>query len=194
MPHIHTLPDQHDMTVSAYIVRVDQSEPLCLVHMHRKMGKLMQAGGHIELSETPWQSITHELVEETGYTLSELKVAQHTAERIEQGVNINHPVPFCMNTHSVGNEHSHSDLCYGFVAEGPAAQLPAGGESVDLRWLSLADMAAAVRGGEALEDMWHMYEFLVRNLDSYVLVLATEFSTSRPTTAIATYTYGAPGV
>lgn len=194
MPHIHTLPDQHDMTVSAYIVRVDQSEPLCLVHMHRKMGKLMQAGGHIELSETPWQSITHELVEETGYTLSELKVAQHTAERIEQGVNINHPVPFCMNTHSVGNEHFHSDLCYGFVAEGPAAQLPAEGESVDLRWLSLADMAAAVRSGEALEDMWHMYEFLVRNLDSYVLVPATEFSTSKPTTAIATYTYGAPGV
>ena len=125
MPHIHTEPGQHDMTVSAYIVRTDQKEPLCLVHMHRKMGKLMQAGGHIELGETPWQSVAHEVEEETGFRLAELKVAQHNTDRTVEVASINHPTPFDMNTHSVGNNHFHSDLCYGFVAEGPAANAPA---------------------------------------------------------------------
>ncbi len=32
----------------------------------------MQVGGHIELDETPWQAVEHELREESGYTLAEL--------------------------------------------------------------------------------------------------------------------------
>ena len=83
MPHIHTEPDQHDMTVSAYIVRTDSAEPLCLVHMHRKIGKLAQIGGHIELNETPWQSIAHELEEESGYTLENATLEMlGTAEKV----------------------------------------------------------------------------------------------------------------
>ena len=193
MPHIHTEPGQHDMTVSAYIVRTDEEEPLCLVHMHRKMGKLMQAGGHIELNETPWQSVAHEIAEETGFTLDELKVAQHSADRTVEVASVNHPTPFDMNTHSVGNDHFHSDLCYGFVADGPAKNPPAGGESTDQRWLTLAEMAALVNSGEALEDMYRIYEKFVRNLGTYAFIAATEFSLARPTTAIATYKFGAPG-
>lgn len=45
MPHINVKPGQRDITVSTYIVRLERGEPLCLVHMHRKVGKLMQAGG-----------------------------------------------------------------------------------------------------------------------------------------------------
>ena len=193
MPHIHTEPGQHDMTVSGFIVRTDQPEPQCLVHMHRKIGKLMQIGGHIELDETPWQSIAHELAEESGYTLDELKVVQHTADRVIEVASVNHPTPFCVNTHSVGNDHFHSDLCYGFVAEGPAAKLPAEGESADLRWLTLPEMESAVHRGEALEDMWHMYEYLVRNLGTYAPIAATDFSVSKPSKVTATYKYGAPG-
>lgn len=193
MPHIHEQPGQHDMTVSAYIVRTDEDEPKCMVHMHRKMGKLMQIGGHMELTETPWQSLAHELAEESGYTLDELRVVQHNADRVVEIATVNHPTPFCVNTHSVGNGHFHSDLCYGFVADGPAKQLPAEGESADIRWLTLAEMEGAVQGGEALEDMWRMYEYLVRNLGTYALVAATDFSLKKPTAAIATYKYGAPG-
>lgn len=61
MPHIHTKPDQHDMTASAYILRQENGVWKCLVHFHKKVEKLMQVGGHIELNETPWQTITHEL-------------------------------------------------------------------------------------------------------------------------------------
>ncbi len=61
MPHLHTAPNQHDMTVSIYIIHRVGDEWRCLVHMHRKLGFLMQVGGHIELDETPWQSVEHEL-------------------------------------------------------------------------------------------------------------------------------------
>jgi len=49
MSHIHTQPGQHDMTVSAFIVRQVDGEWKCLVHLHKKAGKLMQVGGHVEL-------------------------------------------------------------------------------------------------------------------------------------------------
>lgn len=181
------------MTVSAYIVRLDQDEPLCLVHMHRKMGKLMQAGGHIELNETPWQSVAHEVSEETGYTLEELKVAQHDGSRAKSLASISHPIPFDMNTHSVGNDHFHSDLCYGFVADGPARSAVASGESADQRWLTLSEMRELVEKGEVLEDMYYIYEKFVRSIGTYALVAAIEFSLDKPTEAIATYKFGAPG-
>jgi 8-oxo-dGTP diphosphatase len=193
MPHIHNEPDQHDMTVSGYIVRVDANEPLCLVHMHKKIGKLMQIGGHIELNETPWAAIAHELEEESGYQLGELKVVQYTADRVVDASNISHPTPFLMNTHNVGNEHYHSDLCFGFVANGTPAQNMADGESADLRWLTLSELREAAKNGEALQDVSNMYTFLVEHLNSYAQVLAADFSVDKPRTASATYKHGAPG-
>ncbi len=53
MAHIHTQPGQHDHTASAYIFRVDFDEPKLVLHLHRKINKYLQFGGHIELHETP---------------------------------------------------------------------------------------------------------------------------------------------
>ena len=36
MPHINTKPGQHDFTASAFIVRLDRSEPQVLLHLHKK--------------------------------------------------------------------------------------------------------------------------------------------------------------
>ena len=193
MPHIHTQPNQHDMTVSGYIVRVDDVEPRCLVHMHRKMGKLMQIGGHIELDQTPWQSMAQELKEESGYELGEVQVAQHSTERLDDATLVTHPTPFLVNTHSVGNNHFHSDLCYGFVALAPPLNQVAEGESEDSRWLTLSELDAAVESGEALSDMRNIYRLFVKTIGSYALVAATSFSLAKPAQAIATYKYGAPG-
>lgn len=193
MPHIHNEPDQHDMTVSGYIVRVDGDEPRCLVHMHKKIGKLMQIGGHIELNETPWAAIAHELEEESGYQLSELKVVQYTADRVVDANNVSHPTPFLMNTHNVGNEHYHSDLCFGFVALGLPAQNMADGESADLRWLTLSELREAAKNGKALQDVSNMYTFLIEHLETYVRVSALDFSVEKPSAVGATYKHGAPG-
>lgn len=193
MPHIHEAPNQHDMTISAYIVRTDQPQPLCLVHMHRKMGNLMQIGGHIELTETPWQTVAHEVYEESGYTMQELQVVQHAADRVVEVGCVNHPTPFNMNTHSVGNGHFHSDLSYGFVAAAPPQNSAAEGESADLRWLTIDELDDAVQAGEALPDATEIYRYLLKHLGSYTLVAASAYSIEKPQIAIATYRFGAPG-
>lgn len=193
MAHIHVEPGQHDITVSAYIVRTDASEPLCLVHMHRKMGKLMQAGGHVELDETPWSAVVHEIAEETGFATRELRVLQQDADRVVLDMAVNHPTPFCLNTHSVGNEHFHTDLCFGFLADGPAERPPADGESTDVRWLTLPRLRDAALRGEALEDVSRIYAHLIGRLDTYAAIAATEFSLDDPTQAAAVYRVGAPG-
>lgn len=193
MPHIHTQPDQHDMTVSAYIVRRVDDEWKCLVHYHKKMDVLMQIGGHIELNETPWQTMAHELAEESGYTLAELDIVQCTSDRIAETDNVSHPTPFAMNTHLVGNEHFHSDTCYGFVAEAEPCTIVAEGESQDLRWLTLAELHEGVSRGDVLKDVAAIYDFLLAHIDTWVRVPAESFSVDKPHVAGVTYKRGAAG-
>lgn len=193
MPHIHVKPNQHDMTVSAYIVRKVNNKWLCMVHFHKKVEKLMQIGGHIELDETPWQTVAHELQEESGYTLAELDILQPTAERMTDSGQISHPVPFNLNTHNVGNNHYHSDLCFGFVANNlPAAQVT-DGESADIRWLTLSELQGGAKNGDVVPDVVNIYEFLLNRLNDYVCVPATKYSLQKPKHTGITYKRGAPG-
>lgn len=181
MPHIHTGPGEHDMTTSAYIVRMQDDEPLVLVHMHKKFGKLMQAGGHIELTETPWATIAHELMEETGYVLGELSVLQPTAHRVFVENAVVHPTPFLVNTHKISDDHYHTDLCYAFVAQSEPSALPDEGESQDLRWLTMSELKSAVDDGAALEDMYQIYREIVdRGMLDYEWVHADEFTIDEP--------------
>jgi 8-oxo-dGTP pyrophosphatase MutT (NUDIX family) len=180
MPHIHTQPGQHDMTVSGYIIRrSDDGEWLCLVHMHRKIDMLMQIGGHIELTQTPWQAIVAELHEETGYEPAELKLVQW-AEIPQLDRTITHPLPLLMNTHMAGEGHYHSDTCYGFIARGLPKHATAEGESNDLRWLSLAELHAAALRGDALRDVAEMYEYLIASEPTMQKISATDFSLEKP--------------
>jgi 8-oxo-dGTP pyrophosphatase MutT (NUDIX family) len=110
MPHIHTRQNQHDMTISAYIVWWDSNDWRCLVHFHKKVEVLMQIGGHIELDETPWQTVAHELKEESGYNLEDLDVLQYTSDSLKEAGNITHPTPLLVNTHNVGNDHDGTVL------------------------------------------------------------------------------------
>lgn len=190
MPHIHTKPDQHDMTASAYILRQENGVWKCLVHFHKKVEKLMQVGGHIELNETPWQTIAHELSEESGYSLAELQVLQHTADRLPESRNITHPVPVLMNTHNVGDDHFHSDLCFGFVALTYPRSAVKEGESADLRWLTIDELESCAKEGAALEDVAHMYRFILDHLDTYARVSAESFSLDKPVDAGLVYLRG----
>jgi 8-oxo-dGTP pyrophosphatase MutT (NUDIX family) len=182
MPHIHTAPNQHDITVSAYIVRVDGTEPKVLVHMHRKFHKLLQVGGHVELDETPWASVAHELLEESGYTLEELDILQPDAERVIAEGAVVHPVPVLSNTHKIGDSHFHSDFCYAFVAKSGPHNRMAEGESEDLRWLTLAELKDAVEQGLAAHDAYIYYEAIItRYLAVYYRIPASDYSIEKPT-------------
>lgn len=193
MPHIHVQPNQHDITISAYIVLKENGTWKCLVHLHKKIDKLLQIGGHIELGETPWQTVAHEVREESGFGLQELQVLQHTADKMIPDGYVQHPVPFIMNTHNVGNQHFHSDLCYGFAASARPKGKVAAGESADLRWLTLDELDELAARGEALRDMVGIYHFLLAHLASYVQVPADSFSLEKPIVSAVVCKYGAPG-
>lgn len=180
MPHIHTAPGQHDMTVSGYIIRRREDGAwLCLVHMHRKIDMLMQIGGHIELTQTPWQAMVAELREETGYEPAELDVAQWAAVPTLDRT-VTHPLPLLMNTHMAGEGHYHSDTCYGFVARAVPHRATAEGESSDLRWLTLAELQTAAERGEALRDVVEIYEYLLSVESTMQKVPAAKFSVDKP--------------
>ena len=182
MPHIHTEPNQHDITVSAWIVRYDGEIPKVLVHMHRKHGKLMQVGGHIELDETPWQTLDHELLEESGYVLSDLRIVQPYNEIPSIENSTIHPVPVLSNTHRVNADHYHSDYCYAFVTDNLPSHLPAEGESQDLRWLTIDELQQAVVDGDAWQDVTDIYRYVVEKcLPTYHQFDASLYSTQKPT-------------
>lgn len=141
MAHIHTKPGQHDHTVSAFIIRTDFNEPKIMLHMHKKHGTYMQFGGHIELNETPWQAITHELREEAGYNLDQLAILQ-PATRLKKlsGNAIVHPHPVSHNTHNFSDKHSHIDTTYAMVASSPPHHQPDAEESTDIKLFTRTEL------------------------------------------------------
>ena len=175
------------MTVSAYIVRKsDNGEWLCLVHMHRKIDILMQAGGHIELDQTPWQAMAAELREETGYRLSDLRLLQWSLPPVVTHA-VTHPLPLLINTHTAGEGHFHSDTCYAFIAENPPSEATKEGESDDLRWVTLKELQILVAQGDALQDVGEIYKYLLDSRPSMIEMLATDFSLAKPEKGGITY-------
>lgn len=140
MSHIHTKPGEHDHTVSAYIFRLDGDEPRILFHLHKKLRRYVQFGGHIETNETPWQAIKHELMEESGYEMAQLKILQPKQRiRALTGAKL-HPMPIYHNTHKINETHFHTDIAYAFVTAEEPKQKIAANESADIKLLSREEL------------------------------------------------------
>ncbi len=151
MGHIHTEAGQIDQTVTAYVLRRDGDEVYIMLHQHKKLHKLLPVGGHVELDETPWQAMAHELVEESGYALEELAVMQPTP-RIEQlDKVVLHPQPLVVQTHSISEEHMHTDQAYLFMAETMPSGVVQDDESQGIRWLT-RDGVERLREDEIYEN------------------------------------------
>jgi 8-oxo-dGTP pyrophosphatase MutT (NUDIX family) len=131
MAHIHTGEGEHDLTVSAFIVRADFEEPKILLHKHRKLGKWLQFGGHVELKENPWQALTHELLEESGYALTQLVLLQPQTRMKKITKAVLHPQPININTHDFDDTHKHIDIEYAFITDEPP-QHPVGQDESEL--------------------------------------------------------------
>lgn len=193
MPHIHEKPGQHDVTVSAFIIREDEDATRCLVHYHRKADVFLQIGGHVDPDSSPWQAMAGEVSEEAGYALSDLVLLQFTADRIDEPGIVTQPVPFTILTEPVGDQHLHDDLCFGFVARGAPSHDIHEGESNDVRWLTHEELASLAETGEMIPNVLGIYAFLLSHLDTLVRIPATEFSLETPTKPIMTYKRGRPG-
>ena len=180
MPHLHTQPHGHDVTISAWILRQFPSDGVrrrqwkALVHKHRKMNLWIQPGGHVEHTENPWQALAHELHEETGYRIDQLSVLQPW-NRLPDGVHDRrHPTPVLLNTHSPYPGHFHSDIVVAMVAHGDPAEKPRPGESQELQWVS-PDEFAALPGSEPAAVM--IMTMIVENVaDSWLVIPATQWS------------------
>ena len=155
MGHIHTEEGQHDHTVGAYIIREDEGEPKLILHMHKKMEILLQFGGHVELNETPWQAVVHEVREESGYDIDQLNVLQ-PKERIKKLTGtvsdvagktehltgaVLHPYPVVLDTHIIKPGHYHSNDSFACVTDQKPKQSVDEGESTDMRLLTRDEVA-----------------------------------------------------
>jgi 8-oxo-dGTP pyrophosphatase MutT (NUDIX family) len=103
-----------------------------LLHLHKRLGRWMQPGGHIDPGETPWAAAARETEEETGLR------ARHP----DSG-----PDLFHLDAHPAG-EHFHLDLRYLLLGD-DADPSPPAGESQAVRWFGLDEAVAIADEGLA---------------------------------------------
>jgi len=160
MAHIHTGPGQYDLTSSAFIVGSGE-EPALLLHRHKTLDVLIQPGGHVELTETPWQAITREILEETGYEVSQLRILQPRVRPPGTGV---HPQPVCVRSFRFGEEdHFHTDVTYAFVTDELPRHPVGADESQDLIWVTRA-LLASLAPPETYDDVREVGLFVLDHL------------------------------
>lgn len=129
--------DPHHLTASAVVT----SRRGVLLHVHKRIGRWMQPGGHIDDGETPWEAARREVAEETGMD------AAHPSG----GPRLVH-----VDVHPVAEDHVHYDLRY-LLVTGDDDPAPPEGESQQVQWfawdeaLSVADeaLAGALRAARA---------------------------------------------
>jgi 8-oxo-dGTP diphosphatase len=166
MGHIHEGIGEHDHTASAFIVRTDTREPSLLLHVHKKLHVLLQPGGHVELRESPWQAIAHEIEEETGYELSQLKILQPRLRLKQLSGAVLHPQPVVHNTHDFdpdGN-HKHTDISYAFVTDSVPRHTPGEGESSTLKWTSFEELQALDVPRDIFMNVRQIGEFILTDV------------------------------
>jgi 8-oxo-dGTP pyrophosphatase MutT (NUDIX family) len=104
-----------------------------VLHRHRRLGRWMQPGGHIDVGESPPAAALREAQEETGLSLAHAPGG---------------PVLVHLDVHQAADGHTHLDLRYLMVGS-DADPHPPPGESPDARWYGwdeaekIADVALA---------------------------------------------------
>ena len=128
MPHIHRL---YDFVVSAFIVHRGR---VLLVH-HKRYGRWLPIGGHIELDEDPEEALAREIREECG-----LKV-RILASRPAVGHAGVKPIltPSYVDVHRIGGRHKHIAFVY-FAVSRTGRVLLHEREHRGFRWFSARDV------------------------------------------------------
>lgn len=153
MPHIH---DLYDFTTSAFVLHPNEDKLLLL--KHRKIGKWLQPGGHIELNENPLQALRHELEEETGLTPEDWSFIAQPDQPKARG-NTVLPIPFHFNEHNFDDTHKHIDLCYLVEAKtDKLTESPDGAE--EIKWLGRAAIAEIHAAGDMFDGTFDICEWL----------------------------------
>ena len=156
MAHIH---EHYDFTVSAYILHPE--DPKICLHLHLKLNKWMQPGGHIELNEDPEEALAHELLEEAGIGPNEYEII-HTPEQPSPRGSKTLNLPFHLNVHPFGDtKHKHID--FGYLVRAKTDKLaPGSGESKDIAWFSLQELRKLHENNEMYDGTLDICEWIFK--------------------------------
>lgn len=130
-----------DFTVAVFVVH----EGRVLLHLHRKLGKWLPPGGHIEPDELPDEAALREVEEESGLVVE--LVGQH-------GILDNYPddtvqlvVPAGIQLERITLGHEHIDLVY-FARVRDRSSLATVRVTEGFRWFALDDLDSIPVTGE----------------------------------------------
>lgn len=110
--------DPMHVTASAIVA---DGEGHVVLHLHRRLGKWLQPGGHVDHGEHPEDAVLREVLEEAG-----LVAVHHRTPRELLHVDV----------HDGGRGHLHLDLRYLLLAPAGTALRPAPGESREIAWFT----------------------------------------------------------
>jgi 8-oxo-dGTP pyrophosphatase MutT (NUDIX family) len=127
MAHIH---EKIDFTVAIFVVRDGK---ILLIH-HRKLGKWLPLGGHIELDEDPEQAALREAREESGLEVELLGERPPTTSPGTRAL----IAPRFLDIHRINDTHEHIGLIYWARPRHGTVTL-ATEEHHDIRWCGPAD-------------------------------------------------------
>ncbi len=125
----------------------------------------MQFGGHVELHENPWQAIAHELIEESGLELDQVKVLQPKL-RLQDTQGRLHPTPLYTGTFPFPGaepEHWHTDIGWAFVTHQEPRHEIAEPEQTEHRLVSAAELLA-MTNNETFENVRQIGAFILEEL------------------------------
>jgi len=97
-----------------------------VLHMHKRLRRWLQPGGHLDAGEGPWDAALRESHEETGLVVS------HPTK----GPRLLH-----VDVHGAANGHTHLDLRYLLIAP-DLDPTPPSGESPEARWFGWEEATA----------------------------------------------------
>lgn len=135
--------DPEHVTASAVVVGPRGT----VLHLHKRLRRWMQPGGHIEAGEAPSEAALREAIEETGLSVT------HPEGR---------PRLVHVDVHTAAQDHFHLDLRYLLLA-GDDDPVPPAGESPEARWwrwdeaLATADesLAGALEAARRMPEAGH---------------------------------------
>ncbi len=128
MAHIH---EKIDFTVAIFVV---QDGKVLVIH-HRKLGKWLPLGGHIELDEDPEQAALREAREESGLDVELVGDRPPTTSPGTRAL----IAPRFLDIHRISDTHEHIGMIYWARPKRGAVALAAA-EHHAIRWCSLAEL------------------------------------------------------
>lgn len=128
MAHIH---EKIDFTVAIFVVR----DAKVLVILHRKLGKWLPLGGHVELDEDPEIAALREAKEESGLDVELIGERPPTTEPGTRAL----IAPRFLDIHRISDTHEHIGMIYFARPRGGDLSL-AEEEHHDIRWVTAEEL------------------------------------------------------